>query len=122
MTLTSAPRPPGASEFEAAGLAAALSRLARPPRVAGASAALECKVVLVLPRKGLGGRPTPGTLVLGQVVGVHVAPAYLRGGLFDLVAAGRSARCGYRGGYAQVNSLFEMLRPAAGEAAPARSG
>jgi flavin reductase (DIM6/NTAB) family NADH-FMN oxidoreductase RutF len=122
MNLTSAPLPPGASEFEAAGLAAAPSRLVRPPRVAGAPAALECKVVLVLPLKGLGGRPTPSTLVLGQVVGVHIAPAFLRGGLFDLVAAGTIARCGYRGDYAQVTSLFEMLRPATGEAAPARSG
>ena len=80
------------------------------------------KVVLVLPLKGLEGGPTASTLVLGQVVGVHIAPAYLRGGLFDLVAAGASARCGYRGDYTQVSSLFEMLRPAAGEAAPARSG
>jgi hypothetical protein len=38
----------------------------------------------VLPLKGLDGRPTASTLVLGQVVGVHIAPAYLRGGLFDL--------------------------------------
>jgi flavin reductase (DIM6/NTAB) family NADH-FMN oxidoreductase RutF len=122
MNLTSAPFPPGVSEFEAAGLAAAPSRLVRPPRVAGAPAALECKVVLVLPLKGLEGGPTASTLALGQVVGVHIAPAFLRGGLFDLVAAGASARCGYRGDYTQVSSLFEMLRPAAGEAAPARSG
>jgi hypothetical protein len=76
----------------------------------------------VLPLKGLGGGPTASALVLGQVVGVHIDPAYLRGGLFDLVAAGAIARCGYRGDYAQVTSLFEMLRPAAGGAAPARSG
>lgn len=122
MNLTSAPLPPGVSEFEAAGLAVAPSRLVRTPRVAGAPAALECKVVLVLPLKDLEGRPTASTLVLGQVVGVHIDPAFLRGGLFDLVAAGTIARCGYRGDYAQVTSLFEMPRPAAGVAAPARSG
>ena len=49
LNLTSAPLPPGASEFEAAGLAAAPSRLVRPPRVADAPAALECKAVLILP-------------------------------------------------------------------------
>jgi flavin reductase (DIM6/NTAB) family NADH-FMN oxidoreductase RutF len=122
MNLTSAPWPPGVSEFEAAGLAAAPSRLVRPPRVADAPAALECRVVLVLPLKDLDGRLTASTLVLGQVVGVHIASAFLKGGLFDLVAAGAIARCGYRSHYTQVTALFEMLRPTAGEATPARSG
>jgi flavin reductase (DIM6/NTAB) family NADH-FMN oxidoreductase RutF len=122
MNLTSAPWPPGVSEFAAAGLAAAPSRLVRPPRVADAPAALECRVVLILPLKDLDGRPTPSTLVLGQVVGVHLAAAFLKGGLFDLVAAGTIARCGYRGDYTQVTALFEMLRPTAGQTAPARSG
>jgi flavin reductase (DIM6/NTAB) family NADH-FMN oxidoreductase RutF len=117
MNLTSAPFPPGVSEFEA-GLAQAPSRLVRPPRVSDAPAALECKVVLVLPLKGLEGELTPSTLVLGQVVGVHIDPAFLKGGLFDLVAAGTIARCGYRGDYAQVTALFEMLRPTLGPTAP----
>jgi flavin reductase (DIM6/NTAB) family NADH-FMN oxidoreductase RutF len=114
MNVTSAPFPPGVNEFEAAGLAAAPSRLVRPPRVADAPAALKCKVVLVLPLQDLDGRPTPSTLVLGQVVGVHIAAAFLKGGLFDLVAAGTIARCGYRGDYTQVTALFKMLRPTAG--------
>jgi flavin reductase (DIM6/NTAB) family NADH-FMN oxidoreductase RutF len=122
LNLTSASFSPGVSEFEAAGLAAAPCRLVRPPRVADAPAALECRVVLVLPLKDLDGRPTASTLVLGQVVGVHIATAFLKRGLFDVVAAGTIGRCGYRGDYTQVSALFEMLRPAAGEAAPARSG
>jgi flavin reductase (DIM6/NTAB) family NADH-FMN oxidoreductase RutF len=93
-----------------------------PPRVADVPAALECRVVLILPLQDLDGRPRASTLVLGQVVGVHIASAFLRGGLFDLVAAGTVARCGYRGDYTQVTSLFEMPRPTAGEADPARSG
>ena len=122
MNLTSAPFPPGVSEFEPAGLAAVPSRLVRPPRVADTPAALECKVVLILPLKDLDGRETPSTLVLGQVVGVHIAPAFLKDGLFDLVAAGTIARCGYRADYTQITALFEMLRPAAGATAPTRSG
>jgi flavin reductase (DIM6/NTAB) family NADH-FMN oxidoreductase RutF len=122
MNLTSAPLPPGVSEFDAAGLAQAPSRLVRPPRVADAPAALECKVVLVLPLKGLDGAPTPSTLVLGQVVGVHIDRAFLKDGQFDLVAAGTIARCGYRGDYAQVTALFEMLRPAQGSTTTDRPG
>jgi flavin reductase (DIM6/NTAB) family NADH-FMN oxidoreductase RutF len=111
MNLTSAPYPPGVSEFEAAGLAAAPSRLVKPPRVAEAPASLECKLVLVLPLKDLEGKPTGSTLILGQVVGVHIDPKYLKDGRFDIASAGTIARCGYRGDYTEVAAVFEMLRP-----------
>jgi hypothetical protein len=45
------------------------------------------------------------------VVGVHIDPAFLKGALFDITAAGTIARCVYRGDYAKVTSVFEMLRP-----------
>ena len=112
MNLTSAPFPHGVNEMERAGLAAAPSRLVRPPRVADAPAALECKLLLVLPLSDLDGEATGNTLILEQVVGVHIDRAFLKGGLFDLAAAGTIARCGYRGDYAEVTSVFEMLRPA----------
>jgi flavin reductase (DIM6/NTAB) family NADH-FMN oxidoreductase RutF len=111
MNLTSAPFPPGVNEFEVAGLTAAPSRLVKPPRVADAPAALECKRVLVLPLKDLDGNLTVSTLILGQVVGVHIDPAFLKDGLFDVAAARTIARCGYRGDYTEVTHVFEMLRP-----------
>jgi flavin reductase (DIM6/NTAB) family NADH-FMN oxidoreductase RutF len=111
MNRTSAPFPHGVNEFEMAGLTAAPSRIVKPPRVADAPAALECKFLMALPLKDLAGRPTPSTLILGQVVGVHIDPAYLKDGLFDMVTAGTIARCGYRGDYVEVTRLFEMVRP-----------
>ena len=111
MNRTSAPFPRRVNEFEVAGLAAAPSRLVKPPRVADAPAALECKLLLVLPLEDLDGESTPSTLILGQVVGAHIDPAYLKDGLFDIAAAGTIARCGYRGDYAEVTTVFEMLRP-----------
>ena len=36
---------------------------------------------------------------------------YLTNGLFDTAAARPIARCGYRGDYAEVDHLFEMVRP-----------
>ncbi len=111
MNLTSAPFPHGVNEFEAAGLLAAPSRLVKPPRVADAPAALECKLLLVLPLRDLNGDPTPSTLILGQVVGVHIDPACLKDGVFDITAARTIARCGYRGDYTEVTEVFEMLRP-----------
>ncbi len=111
MNLTSAPFPHGANEFEAAGLVAAPSRLVRPPRVADAPAALECKLVLVVPVPDLAGARTGSTLILGQVVGVHIDPAFLKDGRFDITAVRTIARCGYRGDYTEVAEVFEMLRP-----------
>jgi flavin reductase (DIM6/NTAB) family NADH-FMN oxidoreductase RutF len=111
MNLTSAPFPPGVDEMRRAGLAAAPCRLVKPPRVADAPAALECKLLLVLPLKDLDGGLTGSTLILGQVVGVHIDKAFLKGGLFDIAAARTVARCGYRGDYAEVAGVFEMARP-----------
>ena len=111
MSRTSAALPHEVNEFEVADLRAASSRLVRPPRVADAPAALECRLLLVLPITDLDGQSTPNTLILGQVVGVRIDPAFLKNGLFDIVAAGTIARCGYRGDYAEVTRVFEMLRP-----------
>ena len=111
VNLTSGAFPPEVNEMEHAGLAAAPSRLVKPPRVADAPAALECKLLTVLPLKDLDGRPTTNTLILGQVVGVHIDRAFLKDGLFDMTQARTIARCGYRGDYAEVTSLFEILRP-----------
>jgi flavin reductase (DIM6/NTAB) family NADH-FMN oxidoreductase RutF len=111
MNQTSAALPHGVNEFKVAGLRAAPSRLVRAPRVADAPAALECRLLLVLPIKDSDGKSTPNTLILGQVVGVHIDPAYLKDGLFDIAAAGTIARCGYRGDYVEVTRVFEMLRP-----------
>ena len=49
--------------------------------------------------------------MLGQVVGVHIDPAFLKDGIFDTAAARTIARCGYHGYYAEVDHLFEMIRP-----------
>ena len=59
MNRTSATLPHGVNKFEAAGLRAAPSRLVRPPRVADAPAALECRLLLVLPITELDGKPIP---------------------------------------------------------------
>jgi len=67
--------------------------------------------LLILPLTDLEGKLTRNTLILGQVVGVHIDKAFLNDGLFDITAARTIARCGYRGDYTEVTSVFEMLRP-----------
>lgn len=111
MNLTSGSYPPDVDEFEVAGLTPAPCRLVRPPRVAESPAALECKVVDVIQMRAVGGAPLNNFLALGQVVGVHIDARFIKNGMFDTKAAQPIMRAGYRGDYACVGEMFEMLRP-----------
>ena len=111
MSATSYPWPHGVDEMAKAGLEPAPSRMVRPPRVAAAPAALECRVLQIVDLHDLEGRPNGAHLVLGQVVGVHIDPAFLKDGLFDTAAARPLARCGYLADYAVVDRLVAMHRP-----------
>ena len=113
MNISSGDLPEGESEFAAAGLEMAPSRIVRAPRVGTSPASLECRVVNWMQLKDLDGKPLQGWIIIGQVVGVHIAEAFLRDGRFDTAAAQPLARCGYRD-YAAVTSLFEALRPTDG--------
>ncbi len=111
MNLSSASVPPEVDEMELASLEKAPSVLVRPPRVAAAPAALECKSVSIQRLRGIGGVESSNYMVIGQIVGVHIDPAFLKNGIFDTAGARPLGRCGYRGDYAEVTSLFEMVRP-----------
>lgn len=111
MNRTSAPVAAEVDEFVLAGLTAAPCRIVAAPRVAEAPAALECKLLQLVRLHDLDGRPLEGYLALGQVVGVHIAAAYLKDGRFDTAAAQPIARAGYRGDYFELGAFFELLRP-----------
>jgi flavin reductase (DIM6/NTAB) family NADH-FMN oxidoreductase RutF len=111
MNLTSASVAADVDEMDLAGLEKAACRLVAVPRVAAAPAALECKLLQIVQLHDLQGRPLEQYLALGQVVGVHIDPRYLSNGRFDTAAAQPLLRAGYRGDYAEIGALFEMLRP-----------
>jgi flavin reductase (DIM6/NTAB) family NADH-FMN oxidoreductase RutF len=83
------------------------------PRVAASPASLECRVAQSFQLKDASGRALEGWMIIGEVVGVHIADAYLRDGRFDTLAAVPLARCGYRD-YSAVTEMFEALRPTDG--------
>ena len=111
MNRTSAPVAPDIDEFELTGLTPVAGRNVSVPRVGESPAALECRLLQVVQLHDLSERPTDNWLVLGQVVGVHIQKAYLKDGLFDTHAAQPIMRAGYRGNYAQIGEIFEMIRP-----------
>ncbi|MBX6329885.1 MAG: flavin reductase family protein [Pseudolabrys sp.] len=113
MNATSAPFLRGVNEMERAGLAPAPSRIVRPPRVADAPCALECKLLRLITLDALDGTPTGCHVVFGQVVGVHIDERFIVDGRLDTAAMKPIARCGYDD-YAVVERVFAMPRPSAG--------
>ena len=112
MVLTSAPLPHGEAENDLAGLTLAPSRMIAPPRVAKAPINLECKLwrIVELPGGAAGER---NTMVLGEVVGVHIADGIIVDGLVNLALCKPVARLGYIQ-YAAAETIFDMKRPPGG--------
>jgi flavin reductase (DIM6/NTAB) family NADH-FMN oxidoreductase RutF len=113
MNETSASLPYGENEFTRAGLEAAQSRLVKPPRVASSPVNFECKVADIVQLKGYKGDLAQAWLVLGEVVGVHIAPALLKDGVFDTFGAHILLRAGGPTAYAEIlpESRVDMKRP-----------
>jgi flavin reductase (DIM6/NTAB) family NADH-FMN oxidoreductase RutF len=109
VNLTSRRVPRTVDEFALAGLQPSPSTLVRPPRVAATPIALECRVVAVheLPDEGTG---EINRMVIGRVLGIHIADHLLVDGHVSIPRLRPIARLGYRE-YAVVESVFEMVRP-----------
>ena len=111
MNITSASLAPGEDEMKLAGLESAPCSLVKVPRVARAIAALECKLIQTIRLTDARGKQIDTWLTYGEVVGIHINDEFLKDGIFDTAAARPLGRCGYRGDYVEVNTLFEMIRP-----------
>jgi flavin reductase (DIM6/NTAB) family NADH-FMN oxidoreductase RutF len=115
MNATSAPLPRGENEMIHAGLAAAPSRLVKPPRVAEAAASLECKWLQTVPLTPLGHEEPVYFMVIGQVVGVHIDDRFIADGVVDTAAMRPITRGGYNEYFvATPETKFAMRRPTGG--------
>jgi flavin reductase (DIM6/NTAB) family NADH-FMN oxidoreductase RutF len=113
MNGTSAPFARGVNEMDKAGLAAAPSRLVKPPRVKESPCALECKWLQTVRLSDVEGRQLERYVVFGQAIGVYIDDRFLRNGRLDTAAMKPIARCGYDE-YAVVETVFKMTRPPGG--------
>lgn len=94
------------NEFDRAGLTPAPSIDVKPPRVAGAPIALECKVTQIVPVID-----TTYTLILGRVLRFHLRSDLLRpNGMVDALRLKPVARLS-GDEYATLGRVFEMQRP-----------
>lgn len=114
MNASCAPAPAEVDEFELAGLTPAPSRLVQVPRVAQSPVAFECRKTQIIQLQGADGGAVPTWLVLGEVVGVHIARHLLVDGVYDTAAARPILRGGGPADYFEVgaDALFRMARPA----------
>ncbi|MEM6944467.1 MAG: flavin reductase family protein [Pseudomonadota bacterium] len=97
-------------EFEAAGLTKAPCAEIAAPRVAEAPASLECRLVRIVDDLPVWKEHQRNIVVIGEVVGVHIADGALRDGRVDVVSYTPIARLGYKD-YAAVRETFELERP-----------
>ena len=113
MNQTSAAVPPEVDEFALAGLTPASSRLVKPPRVADSPVAFECRCTQIVQLQGADGVQVPSWLILGEVVGVHIAQALLVDGVYQTAAAEPVLRGGGPGDYFAIgpDQLFQLFRP-----------
>jgi flavin reductase (DIM6/NTAB) family NADH-FMN oxidoreductase RutF len=115
MNQTCAPVGPEVNEFELAGLHTAPSRVVDVPRVAESPVSFECRSTQIIQLEGLDKHKVPTWLVLGEVVGVHIADQLLKDGVYDTAHANHILRGGGPADYFTIGpeQLFRMRRPTA---------
>jgi len=109
MNTTSSEVAHGVDEAALAGLELVPSRMVKPPRLKASPAALECRYLKTV-EIAQNGSAGPNRVVLGEVVGIHIADEVIKDGRVDLSLIRPIARLGYAQ-YAVVDTIFRMLRP-----------
>jgi len=106
MNKTAASLAADVDEFAAAGLTKAAGKAISAPHVAEAPAVLECRLYKVIDLPG-----AANSMVIGEVVGVHMQDDFIVNGRFDATLYQPLSRLGYMD-YAAVENVFELVKPA----------
>jgi flavin reductase (DIM6/NTAB) family NADH-FMN oxidoreductase RutF len=117
MNITGSDHTEEISEADLAGLEMVPCRKVRPPRVARSPIALECiynKTVDLVPSSG---KTSANSLIIGEVVNVHIDDSVIVDGNIDMARIRPLARLGYMD-YTSVDNIFTMHRVPARKAVP----
>ena len=101
---------PAISEPDRIGLEMAPCRTVKPPRVARSPVALECKYCKTVELISADGTRNTSSVILGEVVGIHIDDSMIINGHIDVTRMQPLARLGYMD-YCAVNELFAIQRP-----------
>jgi flavin reductase (DIM6/NTAB) family NADH-FMN oxidoreductase RutF len=110
MNLTSGEYDASVNEFELAKLTPQPSKIVRPPRVSESPVSFECKLHQIL---DFSTAPTSGSLVIGQIVSMHMNDAHVKDGKLDRNSLDLIGRMGGTQ-YTRTTQRFEMVRPKVG--------
>ena len=108
MNQTAAPLPHGESEFDKFNISTAPSLKVRPPRVADAPVAFECKLDRIV---HIGEGPLASNVVFGTIVSAHISESVL--GADGQIDQHKLDTIGRMGGdyYTRTTELFTIVRP-----------
>ena len=101
---------PAVSEPERIGLEMAPCRAVKPPRVARSPVVLECKYFKTIELFSSDGSRSASSVIIGEVVGIHIDDRFIKDGRLDTAAMQPLARCGYAD-YSVVDKVFSIARP-----------
>ena len=107
MNLTSGEYDASVNEFELAGLEAAPSEIVKVPRVASSPVSFECRLYQIL---DFSPSPQSSSLVIGQIVSIHVNDAHMKDGKLDRNSLDLIGRMGGIQ-YTRTTQRFDMVRP-----------
>lgn len=87
------------------------------PRVAESPVNFECRLSQCIQLTGADGTPVDTWLVLGEVVGIHIADTLLEEGIYQTAKAQPILRAGGPTAYYGISDehRFDMVRPGAGQ-------
>ena len=113
MNETSASLPHGEDEFHVAGLTKAESRLVKVPRVAQSPVNFECRLSQSIQLTTAQGEAIETWLILGEVVGIHIAETLLEEGIYQTAKAQPVLRAGGPTAYFTIaeSHRFDLVRP-----------
>jgi flavin reductase (DIM6/NTAB) family NADH-FMN oxidoreductase RutF len=107
MNLTSGEYDATINEFDLAKLASAPSKVVRPQRVAESPVSFECRLRQIL---DFNPGPEGGSLVIGEIVSVHISDQHVKEGRLDRNSLDLIGRMGGTQ-YTRTTQRFEMVRP-----------
>ena len=110
MNVTSGEYDPSVNEFELAKVTPVPSRLLRPARVGESPVSFECKLHQIL---DFSPAPTSGSLVIGEIVAIHLDDAHIKDGRLDRNSLDLIGRMGGIQ-YTRTTERVELARPKVG--------
>lgn len=107
MNATSGEYDSSVNEFDLANVTPVPSKIVGPPRVGGSPISFECKLYQIL---DFSEAPTGSSLVIGQVVSIHIEEAHLKDGRLDRDSLDLIGRMGGVQ-YTRTRDRFDLVRP-----------